>query len=164
LWRGIGEYLAHHAKAAALFGAVSISREYTDKSRDLITTYFKLHNGDDALAAFVRPKSFRRPASLRPWEIKVLGHFADVDALSSEVAQLEPDGKGLPVLIRQYARLGGRLLAFNLDKEFADVVDGLVVVDLRNADAAAVSRYIGRSRYEAICRYARCEPLARGST
>jgi putative hemolysin len=151
LWRGIGEYLARHAKASTLFGAVSISRDYTDKSRELITTYFKVHNGNHALASLVRPKSFRRSASLRPWELKVLMRFPDVDTLSSEVAHLEPDGKGLPVLIRQYARFGGRLLAFNLDTQFSNVIDGLVVVDLKRAEPAAVARYIGRERFETIC-------------
>jgi putative hemolysin len=151
LWRGIGRYLAAGHRASVLFGPVSISREYSDKSRQLITTYFKLRNGKDPLAPLVVPKSFRRPGKLRPWELQVLAHFPDVDSLSSEVAQLEPDGKGLPVLIRQYVRLGGRLLAFNQDAQFGDVIDGLVVVDVKKADPAAVAKYIGESRYKAIC-------------
>ena len=38
---------------------------------------------------------------------------------------------GLPILIKQYAKVGGRLVGFNLDRKFSDVVGGLVIGDLR---------------------------------
>ncbi len=38
-----------------------------------------------------------------------------VDELSASVQDLELDGKGVPVLIRQYAKIGGQFLGFNVD-------------------------------------------------
>jgi hypothetical protein len=57
---------------------------------------------------------------------------------------VEEDGKGIPILIRQYAKLGGKLIAFNLDRKFSDVVDGLVIVDLRQTDDTVLERYMGK--------------------
>ncbi len=37
----------------------------------------------------------------------------------------------LPILLRQYLKLGGRLLGFNVDPDFSDVLDVLVMVDPR---------------------------------
>ena len=37
----------------------------------------------------------------------------------------------LPVLLKQYLKLGGELVAFHVDRRFADALDGLIVVDLR---------------------------------
>jgi hypothetical protein len=56
---------------------------------------------------------------------------------------VETDGKGLPILLRQYARIGARLLGFNVDRKFSKVLDGLIVVDLRKTEPAVLERYMG---------------------
>jgi len=47
-------------------------------------------------------------------------------------------------LKRQYLKIGGELLAFNVDKNFSDVLDGLVLVDLRKTDPARLETYMGK--------------------
>ena len=68
----------------------------------------------------------------------------DLDELSQPITDIEADGKGLPILLRQYAKIGGRLLGFNVDRNFSNVLDGLVVVDLRQTEPAVLERYMGR--------------------
>jgi tryptophan synthase alpha subunit len=68
----------------------------------------------------------------------------NVDELSDAVADLEPDGKGVPVLLRQYLNCGGQMLAFNVDSTFSDVVDGLVVVDLMKMSRSQLEKYLGK--------------------
>jgi hypothetical protein len=48
------------------------------------------------------------------------------------------------VLLRQYLKLGGKLLGFNVDRAFSNALDGLILVDLRETPAAISSRYLGR--------------------
>jgi hypothetical protein len=48
-------------------------------------------------------------------------------------------------LIRQYLKVGGRLLAFNVDPSFSHTVDALILADLRTAPVAMLERYMGRS-------------------
>jgi putative hemolysin len=150
LWRGIGEYVARSVGATVLMGAVSISRGYTEKSRELITRYFDLQHNSDPLRRLVRPRCVHHSRKLLPWEAMFLCQVPDVDSLSREVAQLEPDRKGVPVLIRQYTSLGGRMLCFSRDERFSNVLDGLVIVDLRQADRAVLVKYLGRHRLERI--------------
>ena len=57
---------------------------------------------------------------------------ANADELSDVVSDLEPDHKGLPVLLRQYLNVGGQILDFSVDRHFSGVLDGLIVVDLAN--------------------------------
>jgi hypothetical protein len=59
------------------------------------------------------------------------------------IADIEPDAKGVPVLLRHYLKAGGRLLGFNLDPAFSDVLDALVLADLRTAPAALLERCMG---------------------
>ena len=47
------------------------------------------------------------------------------------------------MLLRQYAKLGGKLIGFNVDRKFSNVLDGLVVVDLRKTDDHVLARYMG---------------------
>jgi len=37
------------------------------------------------------------------------------------------------------------LLAFNVDKDFCDVLDGLILVDLRNSNRARLETHMGKS-------------------
>ena len=78
---------------------------------------------------------------------------ATIDELSRMIEQVEPDRKGIPVLLRQYLRLGGRILAFNVDGKFGNVLDGLIVVDLREIEPALLARYMGASAMMAFRAY-----------
>ena len=77
----------------------------------------------------------------------------DLEELSEPIADVEIDGKGLPILLKQYAKIGGKLLGFNVDKKFSNVLDGLVVVDLRQTEASVLERYMGR---EGAAAFRRC--------
>jgi hypothetical protein len=68
----------------------------------------------------------------------------DLEDLSQPIADVETDGKGLPILLRQYAKIGGKLLGFNVDRKFSNTLDGLIVVDLRQTETAVLDRYMGR--------------------
>jgi hypothetical protein len=46
-------------------------------------------------------------------------------------------------LLRHYLNLGGQLLAFNIDRSFSRVMDGLIVVDLTQTDPKTLQRYMG---------------------
>jgi putative hemolysin len=145
LWKGIAGLLATHAKTPVLFGAVSISNLYSKASREMIYRFFEARMGEDELAGLIEPRRPFRPARLRPWDCRAMSQaLRDLDELSQPITDVESDGKGLPILLRQYAKIGGRLLGFNVDRKFSNVLDGLVVVDLRKTEAAVLERYMGR--------------------
>jgi hypothetical protein len=54
------------------------------------------------------------------------------------------------VLLRQYLKLGARLLGFNVDPSFGDVLDGLMLVDLMKVDPGLLGRYLGRENLESF--------------
>ena len=58
------------------------------------------------------------------------------------VAEIEPDQKGIPVLLRQYLKLGAKFFAFNVDADFNDAVDALMYVDLTQTDGRTLDRYL----------------------
>mgnify|MGYP007079462181 CR=1 FL=1 len=65
------------------------------------------------------------------------------DELSYIVKSLEDDGKDIPVLIKQYMKLGGQFLSFSVDKDFGNTMDGLIVVDLPKAPEKSLKMFMG---------------------
>ncbi|HZF26748.1 MAG TPA: GNAT family N-acyltransferase [Steroidobacteraceae bacterium] len=150
LWKGIAEYLVRHPKYRVLFGAVSISNDYALLSKEMLIEFLRHHNYESRLAKLVRARQpFRRPHDLRLLSAELKG-LADLEALSALVSDIEPDGKGVPILLRQYLKLGGRLLGFNVDPAFNDSIDCLIMVDLLKTDPRVLNKYMGREKAEAF--------------
>ncbi|MCK5739923.1 glycerol acyltransferase, partial [bacterium] len=50
----------------------------------------------------------------------------------------------IPVLVKQYLKLGGKILAFNVDPDFQNSLDGFIVVDLTETKPAILNCYLGK--------------------
>lgn len=142
LWKGIGAYVARNPRYKVLFGPVSISNQYQAVSRELIVTFLERHA---SLREWVGLISTRSPFKRRLREPALPAAGFDAEDLSAVVSDLEPSGTGIPVLLRQYLKLGGKLLGFNVDPEFSDVLDGLILVDLTKTEPRLLERYLGRT-------------------
>jgi putative hemolysin len=141
LWRGICAFVQRHPYYRVLFGAVSISARYTDRTRDMLMRFLEQNHLDQQAAALV--------SSLHPYPTTHPQHDAyagaprtaeEADALAS---QFENDGRGMPVLLRQYLKLNAKVLGFNLDPSFGDALDALMMVDLLEVDSRILRRYFG---------------------
>jgi hypothetical protein len=64
------------------------------------------------------------------------------------VSDIEAADVGVPVLLRQYLKLGGKLLSFSVDRKFSDALDGLIVVDLTQTEPKLLERYLGKEEAE----------------
>jgi hypothetical protein len=153
LWQGILRYLTRNPKYSRLFGAVSISNDYHPISRQFIVDFLQENCFADDLARQVRPRagSLRRLTTF--WHRKELADLSDIGAMSDVVGQLENGQRGVPVLLRQYLKIGGLLLGFNLDPKFGDALDGLILVDLLQSDRNFLLRYMGREESREYLRY-----------
>ncbi|MCU1295769.1 MAG: putative hemolysin [Acidobacteriaceae bacterium] len=145
MWKGIGRYLVSIPQVPVLFGAVSISRRYHRASQDLIFRFFQSREGQNEFASLIKPRRPFRSAWIQPRDqAETCRLLQNLEQLADPISDIESDGKGVPILLRQYAKLGGRLLSFNVDRNFSNVLDGLVVVDLRKSDPAVLARFMGK--------------------
>ena len=64
--------------------------------------------------------------------------------LATWISALEDGQRSVPILFRQYLKLGGKLLGFNQDPVFSDVLDGLLLIDLTQTNPKVLSRYMGQ--------------------
>ena len=67
LWRGICSFIARHPQYRVLFGAVSISARYSDRTREMLMAFLEQNHLDRALAELVSPENAPRiGAATRP--------------------------------------------------------------------------------------------------
>jgi len=142
LWKGIGAYVAQNPQYKTLFGPVSISNQYQAVSRELMVAFLERNASLLDWASLI---SSRNPFKRRSVTPLPSSEGFDLEDLSDCVADLEPTRTGVPVLLRQYLKLGGKLLGFNLDPEFSDALDGLIVVDLTKTEPRLLERYFGKA-------------------
>jgi putative hemolysin len=145
LWYGIAAFLRRNPQYRYLLGAVSISNTFSRPAKDLIIGYYQRYYADNEGLTL---------SSKRPYTIdncaqqKMSQLFQDKsakEAFTALKAQLRHLGYSVPSLYKQYADLttqgGTRFLGFNIDPDFNDCVDGLVVVDIREMSAQKRKRY-----------------------
>lgn len=154
LWKGIGAYVAKRPHLRRLFGPVSVSADYGSVSRDLMARWLRRsvpgHGRVDARHAVEH-----HGVVTTLLDGGAMTSLADLDRL---VRELE-EGRGLPVLLRQYLRLNGRVLAISRDPHFGDAMDALLVVDLLDMPPAHLERYCGRQGADRIRRFWMGEPV-----
>jgi len=141
LWQGIGAYLRRHPQVRYLFGAVSISAALPLPAREQIVAYYAHYYGSGNASAESR-RPFRY-ASAPPC-------FGELDAGTAFGVlrqNLAAHGAGVPMLYKQYTELcepgGARFLAFGVDPDFSDSIDGLIEVDLHRLHPRKRQRYLG---------------------
>ncbi|MDD1795437.1 lysophospholipid acyltransferase family protein [Enterovibrio sp. ZSDZ42] len=147
LWKGIAEYVSRHPHITTLFGPVSISNDYPIKARRLLAESLSVHHYDDDKAQLVKPTTPLETSDPVPWHTTMLTALGDMQVLSRVLSRMS-SGLGVPVLLRQYLGLNGKLVCFNVDPAFNNALDGLIVVDLRNVQAKTLGRYMGKEKAE----------------
>ena len=141
LWKGIGKFIALHPQYRLLFGPVSISTRYSDVSHQLLMSFLRQNHFAAEFGELV--DAFHAPQ--RAGSVPAALHVPQsIDEANRLVERAESDGKGMPVLLRQYLKLNARLIGFNVDPEFGEALDALMIVDLATADSAILDRYLGR--------------------
>ncbi|SIO96057.1 lysophospholipid acyltransferase family protein [Vibrio spartinae] len=155
LWKGLATYVHKNPKYTHFFGPVSVSNDYSHTARQLIAATLSIHYYDQEKAALVQPSTPLRSRGNTFWQPNLLSALANVSLLSKVLAKME-SGKGVPVLLRQYLKMNGKLVCFNVDPAFHNTLDGLIVVNLKNVPVNTLGKYMGKQEAESYLREKGC--------
>ena len=147
LWYGIGAFLAKNPEYRYLFGPVSISNAIPEVARELLIFFYDLYFGmNDANRSSKNPFHFSRPLEELRSSFQGDDYKKDFKQLKLLLANM---GTAVPTLYKQYIDLckpgGARFLGFNVDPDFNNCVDGLVILDLTQLKKRKRKRYIESS-------------------
>jgi len=135
LWRGIGEFMVRNPKYRYLYGTVSLSNVYDPRSIALI---HRVLVGEKNLVNPTTDIEIKLHPEVDEYLTKNKLNIKELDLL---VKSIESDGKGLPVLVRQYAKLGAQFISIGSDIEFRRTPGMLLVVNTGEAPAKTIQRY-----------------------
>ena len=126
LWRGIVHVCLRNPDHKFLMGGVSISDKFSEFSKSLMIEFMRSNYFDGAVAQFVHPKNeFKVKLKERDKGIFLDEVESDVNKLDKIIDDLEPHLR-LPVLIKKYIKQNAKMIAFNVDRNFNDAIDGLM--------------------------------------
>jgi putative hemolysin len=162
LWAAIGRFVAARPQYRTLFGAVSIDIAYGPAARHAMVSYLQQHASAPALTPLVAPSRPLTSDVLTDARLAWAGTFPspDVTALDAVVSRLDGQGRGVPVLLRQYLKLDARAVAFSIDPAFSHVLDTMIVVNLPTVAPALLRRFMGSGAADGYLRHHSAVPYA----
>jgi putative hemolysin len=129
LWKGILYFLLKNPEYRYLIGPVSISNSYSEVSKHLIINYIQNKHFDHQLGQFVKPrKCFRVHLPHIDTEI-LTSSTENLISLDKLIGDIEQNKFRIPVLLKKYIQLNGKILSFNIDPKFNNCLDGLLMLD-----------------------------------
>jgi putative hemolysin len=145
LWVGIGAFVARNPQYRYLFGPVSISNALPTAAKTLLMHYYQYYFLDEKMLA-----KAKTPFQLDEFEKDQLSAAFEGNDKEKDFTTMKHllanVGVSVPTLYKQYSGLceegGVSFSAFNIDPDFNDCVDGLVVVDLDKLLPKKRQRYI----------------------
>jgi putative hemolysin len=165
LWKGIAQILIREPRYKVFLGPVSISSQYPPAAQRLIVDFLERNHGAAGLSDRVLPRNPARLAKSRAVDLNDLAaRSSDLDDVSRLIADMDSALGGVPILVRQYVKLGGRLLGANVDPDFSNVLDVLLTVDLERTEPKVMERFMGKveaQRFMAIHGIGNASPLRR---
>ena len=128
LWRGIVHVCLRNPEHKFLMGGVSISNRFSDFSKSLMIEFMRSHYFDPVVAQYVHPKNdYTVYLSERDKSLFFEGLDDDLNKFDKLIDDFEPEMR-LPVLIKKYIKQNAKVVAFNVDPNFNDAIDGLMYI------------------------------------
>ena len=144
LWFGIGAFLKAHPQYRYLFGPVSLSNSYPQAAKDLLVQFYRLYFSPKAELASA--KNPYRLSQSSEFQFSGDNYQQDFSQLKHLLANM---GVAVPTLYKQYSETfeegGVQFIDFNIDSDFNDCIDGLLLTDLSMLKAHKRARYMSEA-------------------
>ena len=131
LWKGILYFLLKNPEYRYLIGPVSISNNYSKVSKDLIIRFILKNHLNWKMAQNIKPRnSYKFKSDNTDLNLLMENMEHDINRLDKTIGDLDELNSGLPVLLKKYIKLNAKIIGFNVDPNFNNCLDGLIVLDV----------------------------------
>ncbi len=132
LWKGILYFLIKHTEYRYLIGRASISNDFSNISKNLIVSFFRNNHFDYEIAKYFEPRKQFRFKKIKNIDQKLfLKSEEDIANVDKFILEIENE-QGIPILLKKYIKLNAKIIGFNVDPDFNNCLDGLVLLDVYN--------------------------------
>jgi putative hemolysin len=149
LWRGICAFIKQFPQYRTLYGTVSISKLYDPRSVKLIEQIL-IKQGNDIHVSPRKQFDFELHSEFVAFDKQQRLPGSLAANLSALLAVIEHDGKDIPVLAKQYLKMGANFHSLGIDTSFNDTPGLLLSVHMPSAPAKQLKLYMGLKYNEYI--------------
>lgn len=155
LWKGIVHITLKFPGYRFLMGGVSISNRFSDFSKSVMIEFMRSHYYDASIAQYIQPK--------KDYKVKLKAEDknfifdtieTDINKFDKLIEEIEPGNLRFPVLLKKYIKQNARIISFNVDPKFNDVIDGLMyirIADLPESTVKSIIEEIKQKANELLC-------------
>ena len=131
LWKGIVAIASQRKNISYIFGAVSISNQYSLYSKSLIIQMLDRHYKDSEMAQYVKPKN-EFETKIPKWSDSLLTYFTkeDISQYDLLIRDIENNRRGIPILIKKYLSLNAFYAGCSVDPDFNHCLDTLMFIKM----------------------------------
>jgi len=138
LWRGIVHVCLRNPDHKFLMGGVSISNKFSEFSKSLMIEFMRSNYYDSAVAQYITPRNdFKVKLRDRDKHLFLDEMESDLNKLDKIIDDLEPELR-MPVLIKKYIKQNAKVIAFNVDPNFNDAIDGLMYIRISDLPESTI--------------------------
>ncbi|RXJ79089.1 GNAT family N-acyltransferase [Arcobacter sp. F2176] len=144
LWYGIGAYLKTYPQIKYMYGPVSISASLPKIAKDMLVFYYShYYSSEKVLLESKIPYQYSIDLKSLKMMFELNDKKNDFKILKTALSNM---GIAVPTLYKQYSELceegGVNFQGFNVDPDFSNCVDGLIVVEIDKVKDKQKSRYM----------------------
>lgn len=131
LWKGLLYVMLKYPQFRYMLGPVTISGDFQDSSKSIIAAHLKYTHYNEELAAMVSPVLGMKGIK-SDIDTTLIKDVEPIDLIGKIVMDIEQEKRNIPVLIKKYIGLNSTVLGFNVDPDFNNALDALMLLDMKH--------------------------------
>jgi putative hemolysin len=150
LWKGILYFLVKNPKYRYLIGPVSISNRFSNFSKNVMVGFIRKNYYNQGFARYVKPRNKFKLAPITNVDMEILYEITrNINKLDQLISDIETNYR-MPVLLKKYLQLNGKIIGFNIDPKFNECLDGLIILDVFDVPIETISSLSKEIKDESI--------------
>ncbi len=131
LWKGILYFLLKHPEYRYLIGPVSISNRFSNFSKAMIIKFIMGNHYNPDIGKYIKPRTKFVATRLQDIDTEIIMESSgDLNKFDKFIRDVDTSNYTMPVLLKKYLKLNGKIVGFNIDPKFNNALDGLLFLDL----------------------------------
>lgn len=149
LWKGIvRSFISNNQQYHSIYGLISLSNQYAEVSHKYMAYFLRQHHYDERLATHVKAKFPYEISTELPHDIKQIIEQNNLIKLNQLIKEIELDGKGIPILLKQYLGMNTKIVQFGWDPNFNAALDCFSVSFIKNMPIQKLKHLMGMENWE----------------
>jgi putative hemolysin len=139
LWKGILHILLRNSHYRYLMGPVTMSGKLNDSSKLMIINYLQNQHFDNEIGRLITPRIGLANLGKKKFDNESISNIDSIDLIDKLVLDMNNNRFGTPILLKKYLQLNGKIIGFNIDPEFNNAIDSLMLLDINNIPEAKIA-------------------------